>query len=202
MDKDIDKGKSQTKPTLLQRIEAWFYEPPIIERNITVNGREITAKYNPTDGEFKFYNRTGKPYELNGAGAFTTVSKVLEAFHDIDMNVISYDLNKSDKHVHTKEALYARALRSRGYVEKKLFTQRKSIWQYHRTWVKKNKRKKGLERIFTTLSAAIFCGGLALVVPTITGNAIIQEAGGSVAFIGTFLAILGILALQIKIKLS
>ena len=131
---------------LIERYNAWdhsaWYVPPSIEREVTVNGRTIVAKYTPYHGgEFKFFNKEGNLYDLNGAGVFPTMRALFEAFSDVDMPKITYDLNKDDKHFKAKEKLYAMVMKSHGYQEKRFYS-KKSIWrQEQRIWVKKSEKR-------------------------------------------------------------
>lgn len=177
------------------------YYPPLVKRELTVNGRIIEAKYNPADGEFKFWNKKGKPYDLNGAGAFSTMNAIFDAFEDVDMRKISYDLNKSDEHLSAREKLFERVLKAHGYEEKRLY-QKKSIWQHHRTWIKKRERKfSRLEKTVGVTSIIALISGIFLLSSTITGNVIgISQISSNL--IGGILFIIGLIGAFIYLKIK
>ncbi len=180
--------------TFKKGLHSLFYYPDDIVREVTVNGKAIEACYRFSDKTLRFYNKEGKPYELNGAGAFAVVNAVLDAFEGENIKEIQYDLHKSDEHVETRNKLYARALRAHGYKEKGLY-QKKSVFNRHGIWIKRREQGSGrLEKALRTTSITSILASIIFLTPNLTGNVISNLTITSSNLVGACLFCAGLVA--------
>lgn len=92
-----------------------------IEREITLDGKKIVARYHPYTGEFHFGKSSliGTDTTPTNAGAFRTIAELTKSFSDTKIPIISYSsADTSLKRAITKDKFYSRALEKLGYKEK------------------------------------------------------------------------------------
>jgi hypothetical protein len=136
---------------------------------------------------------------MTNAGAFSTMRAIFQAFSDVPMEKITYDVDKTDRHMSTRDKFYARELKKLGYEE---VNPPETSWEgQRRFWVKRGVKSRALEKIVAVTAIVAIALGTALILPTITGLVTIEIIGNQTSLIGKVSMVVGFIAVLIWLRI-
>lgn len=172
-----------------------------IEKQININGKEISAAYFPESGWFHFEKSKANSDtdDLTNAGAFRTMRALIENFKEINPYKIKYEAHGiTKKTAETRDKLYARELSRLGYTQKYSSGKFQKDECYggwtgpKKIWIRKGKDSY-LERATATASILSLISGAFFYSTKLTGN-VVGVSTQTSSLIGVCLLIVGLLA--------